>query len=244
MSEERDGQILYERRKTFSYLLRLILGSAFILLYIWSTINLLEFDPIYKLILLLVSLILAAIALLFTYINANILRSILKAVSGILALIQIILSVVFTGLTGLFMSIWFGFTVFLLFSTFKWLKETEAGGQASSHIRKFFSYYLCMLSGIIFLYLYLWFILSIVFIDLFYKMVLFEASILLVATSLGFAYLKTRRTRIAMTVVSGSLAGIHGYLSIALFTGAGVYMFGWLGFSVLLIFAAFNWFKE
>ncbi|MHA1577716.1 MAG: hypothetical protein ACTSU3_10185 [Candidatus Thorarchaeota archaeon] len=243
MSEERDGQI-YERRTTFSYLLRLILGSAFILLYIWSTINLLEFDPIYKIILLLVSVILAAIALLFTYINANILRSILKVVTGILALVQFILSVVFTGLTGLVMSIWFGFTVFLLFSTFKWLRETEVGGQASVHIRKFFSYYLCMLCGIIFLYLYMWFVLSIMFIDPFYKMILMDISILLVATSLGFAYMKTRPKRLLMTVISGSLAGIHGYLSLALFTGAGVYMFGWFGFALLLIYASFNWLKE
>lgn len=201
-------------------------------------------DPFYKLIHLMLSFGLVMTTLGFATINVNFLRSLLKFISIILAGIHVFASWALFEFVGVFMSAWFGASLFLLLFTFKWLRESELGGQTSSHLRKYFSYYLSMVIGIAFFLLFMGYTLVLMYIDPFYKMILLDVSILLVVTSLGFAYLKTRPMRILMTVVSGSLAGVHGYLSIALFADAGVYMFGWFGFSLLLMFAAFNWFKE
>lgn len=244
MSEEREGQILHDRGKTTSYCLSLIIGISIIIRYFWFTFDLPLIDPFYKLILLLVSFILVITSLAFAYMNMNILRNILKIISGFLALIHVLVSFALFWGMGVFMIIWYSCSLILIFNTFKWLRESEQGGWVSSILRKNFSYYTCLVLGIIFFRLYIFYIVRFVSIDLFHKMTLVVVSILLVITSLRFAYLKTRRVRILMTVVSGSLAGILGYLSLALFTGAGVYMFGWVGFSILLIFAAFNWLKE
>lgn len=244
MSEEREEQIEQERGKIFSYLLSVVLGIVFVVAYLLYTFYIPQTDPFYKLIHLMLSFALVITTVGFAYLNMNFLRSLLKFISAILVIIHIYASLALFGFTGVLMIIWYVFSLFLLFITFKWMKETEEGGQVASNLRKNFTYYSSMLLGIAFLLLYIWYTIGLLFIDPFYKMILIEASILLVATSLGFAYMKTRRTRIFMTVVSGSLAGVHGYLSIALFTGAGVYMFGWFGFSLLLIFAAFNWLKE
>ena len=244
MSEEREEQILHERRTTFSYFLSMLLGTVFISLHFLYTFYLQMGDPFYKLIHLMLSFGLVMTILGFALINKNFLRSLLKVISGILAVIHVYGSLALFDFMGVLMMMWYGVSLFLLLIAFKWLRESELGGETSSHLRKNFTYYLSMVIGIAFFLLFMGYTLSITLIDPFYKMILLDVSILLLVTSLGFAYLKTRRARIAMTVVSGSLAGVHGYLSIALFTGAGVYMFGWLGFSVLLIFAAFNWFKE
>ena len=244
MSEEREEQILHKRGMTTAYLLSVISGIGFIVLYFLYTFYVPQTDPFYKLIHLMLSVGLVITSVAFAYLNKNFLRSLLLIISGVLAAIHVYASWALFGTTGVFMIIWYGLSLFLLFITFKWLKETEEGGQVSQNLRMNWSYYSTLVLGLSLIAVFLgamW--LSQTTNELF-KLVLMADSGLLVLVSLAFTFAKTRKHRVLMTIISGALFGIHGYLSIVLYPEIAVYVFGWFGLSLMIVLAAFNWFKE
>ncbi len=78
-----------------------------------------------------------------------------------------------------------------------------------------------------------------------FNFILFMSGVILLASSFLFAYTKTRTSRVVMTVISGIFGGIHFFLDITLYGAfAGIILFAWLAFGLLLAFAAFNWLLE
>ena len=244
MSQEMEEQTMVTRGNTASYLLAVIAGIGFNVLYFLYTFYVPRPDPFLKLIHLMLSVGLVIVSVAFVYQNMNFLRTLLKIIGVTLSIIHVYASLALFGFIGIFMIIWYGLSVFLLFITFKWLKDTDEGGEVAFNLRKNWEYYTTLVLGASLICVFLgtmW--LSQTSSELF-KLVLMADSGLLVVVSLAFTLAKTRRHRTLMTILSGALFGIHGYLSIALYPGIGVYVFGWFGFSLLIVFAAFNWFKE
>jgi len=87
-----------------------------------------------------------------------------------------------------------------------------------------FFYYLALLIGMGFIGAYFW---------------------IFVVATLGIAYATTRSGRIGATMLSGIFGGIHAYLDITQYTDlAGILLFAWIAFGLLLAFAAFAWLRE
>ncbi|MFQ5832660.1 MAG: hypothetical protein ACE5H4_08165 [Candidatus Thorarchaeota archaeon] len=108
-----------------------------------------------------------------------------------------------------------------------------------------FFYYLALLIGMTLIGSYLWIILTVAPIDPSYQYVIFMSGVLLVVSTLGIAYANTRSGRIGLTMLSGIFAGVHGYLDITQYTDlAGILLFAWLAFGLLLAYAAFSWLRE
>ncbi|MFW9908022.1 MAG: hypothetical protein ACFFEF_05565 [Candidatus Thorarchaeota archaeon] len=116
------------------------------------------------------------------------------------------------------------------------MNTTEEGG---------FFYYLALLIGMVFVGAYLWHIMTTPTSSQIFQFILVMSGILLVASSFMFAYSNTRSMRIGMTMASGILGGIHGFLTLTLFDLiTGIILFAWMAFGILLAFAAFNWLHE
>jgi len=108
-----------------------------------------------------------------------------------------------------------------------------------------FFYYLALLIGMALIGAYLWIILTVAPINPSYQYFIFLSGLLLVASTLGIAYANTRSGRIGLTMLSGIFAGVHGYLDVTQYTDlAGILLFAWLGFGLLLAYAAFSWLRE
>ena len=92
---------------------------------------------------------------------------------------------------------------------------------------------------------YLWYTLTTPAVFGIYYFIFFMSGVLLMVTSFLFVYVKTRASRVGMTVLTGLFGGIHFFLDITLFdTFMGVILFAWVAFGLLLAFAAFNWLLE
>ncbi len=116
------------------------------------------------------------------------------------------------------------------------LSTTEEGG---------FFYYLALLIGMVLLGAYLWHIMITPTFSQFFQFILVMSGIILIMTAMLFVYGKTRSMRIGMTIASGILGGIHGFLVLALYGAiTGIILFAWMAFGLLLAFAAYNWLQE
>ncbi|MHA1906522.1 MAG: hypothetical protein ACW98Y_04445 [Candidatus Thorarchaeota archaeon] len=116
------------------------------------------------------------------------------------------------------------------------MSKTEEGG---------FFYYLALLIGMVLVGAYLWHIIITPAVSPIFQLVQFMSGLLLVVTSMMFVYGKTRSMRIGMTVASGILGGIHGFLVFVLNDVIlGIILFAWISFGILLSFAAYNWLQE
>ena len=110
-----------------------------------------------------------------------------------------------------------------------------------------FFYYLALLIGMALVGAYFWYIMTttIVVVSIFFYWILVLGGFLLVGTTFGFASANTRSSRVALTMLTGILGGIHAYLIFTMYDIImGIILFAWMGFGLLVAFAAFNWLYE
>jgi len=108
-----------------------------------------------------------------------------------------------------------------------------------------FFYYTGLLLGMVLIGAYFWLILNATIANLLIHMIFVMSGIFLVAAALGFAAANTRSSRIGLTMLSGSVGGIHAYLIFINFDViAGIVLFAWIAFGSLLAFATLNWLQE
>jgi len=110
-----------------------------------------------------------------------------------------------------------------------------------------FFYYLALLIGMALLGAYFWTLMTtpIVVVNLLFYWVLVLGGLLLVGTTFGFASANTRSGRIALTMLTGILGGIHLYLVFTMYSLIeAIILFAWMGIGLLIAFAAFNWLHE
>ena len=108
-----------------------------------------------------------------------------------------------------------------------------------------FFYYLALLIGMGFIGAYFWIIMTVAPINLAFQYVIFLSGLFFVVATLGIAFAATRNGRIGATMLSGVFGGVHAYLDITQYTDlAGILLFAWVAFGLLLAFAAFSWLRE
>ncbi|MGY5875389.1 MAG: hypothetical protein RTU30_06565 [Candidatus Thorarchaeota archaeon] len=112
-----------------------------------------------------------------------------------------------------------------------------------------FYHYLVLFLGVMILGLYFYFMLVTMISDFWMNLISFTVALLLVVTTLSIPQSASRSGRTGLTMLSGFLAGIVGYLDLALYNfgdpiNFGIVVFAWLAFGILLSFAAFNWLQE
>ncbi|MFX1260986.1 MAG: hypothetical protein ACFFAZ_02765 [Promethearchaeota archaeon] len=108
-----------------------------------------------------------------------------------------------------------------------------------------FFYYLALLIGMGFIGAYFWIILTVAPIDLTFQYFIFLSGLFFVVATLGIAFASTRSGRIGATMAAGVFGGVHAYLDITQYTDlAGILLFAWVAFGLLLAFAAFAWLRE
>ena len=79
---------------------------------------------------------------------------------------------------------------------------------------------------------------------LFVWLLVFSGLFLAIA-SFGFAAANTRSSRVALTMLTGILGGIHAYLIFTTYDLImGIIFFAWMAFGLLVAFAAFTWLHE
>jgi hypothetical protein len=92
---------------------------------------------------------------------------------------------------------------------------------------------------------YLWLILNASIANLLFHAILVMSGIFLVAAALGFATANTRSSRVALTMLSGIVGGIHAYLIFVSFDLiSAIVLFAWVAFGALLAFATLSWLQE
>jgi hypothetical protein len=92
---------------------------------------------------------------------------------------------------------------------------------------------------------YFWIILTVAPIDLTFQYFIFLSGLFFVVATLGIAFASTRSGRIGATMAAGIFGGVHAYLDITQYTDlAGILLFAWVAFGLLLAFAAFAWLRE
>ena len=108
-----------------------------------------------------------------------------------------------------------------------------------------FFYYLALLAGMFLIGAYLWLIMIVPTFSQMFQLVLLLSGILLVVVAMTFVYARTRSSRIGLTVATGILGGIHGYLDLALYGWfVGLVLFAWMAFGLILAVSAYNWLYE
>jgi hypothetical protein len=110
-----------------------------------------------------------------------------------------------------------------------------------------FFYYLALLIGMALVGAYFWYLMTstIVVVSILFYWILVLGGLLLVGTAFGFASAKTRSSRVALTMLTGILGGIHGYLIFTMYDLImGIILFAWMAFGLLIAFAAFAWLHE
>ena len=78
------------------------------------------------------------------------------------------------------------------------------------------------------------------------KLFFFLSGLVLVLSTIALGQAKTRPGRTGLTIFSGLIGGVHGYMDIVLFPNwlFGTLLFFWIGFGVLLTAAALSWLPE
>jgi hypothetical protein len=96
-----------------------------------------------------------------------------------------------------------------------------------------------------FLGAYFWISLTVTPIRPEYQYIIFLSGLFFVVATLSIAFSNTRNGRIGATMLSGVFGGVHAYLDITQYTDlAGILLFAWIAFGLLLAFAAFSWLRE
>ena len=108
-----------------------------------------------------------------------------------------------------------------------------------------FFYYLALLIGMGFIGAYFWLVLTVTPITLGFQYFIFLSGLFFVVSTLAIAFASTRNGRIGTTMLAGIFGGVHAYLDITQYTDlAGILLFAWVAFGLLLAFAAFSWLRE
>ena len=106
--------------------------------------------------------------------------------------------------------------------------------------------YIGLLLGMGLVGAYFWTILVAPIIDMLAHLLLLLTGFLVVISTLGLAVMKTKPSRVGLTMLSGAVGGVHAYLDLALFTDwfIAIIMFAWIALALLLTFATFSWLLE
>ena len=110
-----------------------------------------------------------------------------------------------------------------------------------------FFYYLALLIGMALLGVYFWTIMTtvVVVVNLIFYWILILGGILFVISAFGFASADTRSSRVGLTMLTGTLGGIHTYLLFTLFTLImAIILFAIMAFGLLIALAAYSWLGE
>ena len=108
-----------------------------------------------------------------------------------------------------------------------------------------FFYYAGLLLGMTLVGSYLWLILNTVITNMLFHAILFFTGIFLVIAALGFATARTRSSRVALTMLTGIVGGVHAFLIFVSYDLiSGIVLFAWVAFGTLLAFAALSWLQE
>ena len=108
-----------------------------------------------------------------------------------------------------------------------------------------FFYYAGLLFGMTLVGSYLWLILNTVITDMLFHAILFFSGVFLVVAALGFAAATTRSSRVALTMLAGTVGGIHAYLIFVSYDLiSAIVLFAWIAFGALLAFATLCWLGE
>ena len=109
-----------------------------------------------------------------------------------------------------------------------------------------FFYYLGLLVGMALWGAYIWTIMNTpVLASPIMVWILVFSGLFLAISAFGFAAANTRSSRVGLTMLSGILGGIHAYLIFTMYDLImGIILFAWMGFGLLVAFAAFNWLHE
>jgi hypothetical protein len=115
-----------------------------------------------------------------------------------------------------------------------------------SLIRGTIFYYLVLLLGMGFLGIYFWIILTSSFSSIVIYLIFLITGFVTVAATLALAGVKSRSGRLSLTMLSGFVGGMHGYLDIVLFPVGlyGAFLFFWWAVGLMLAFAALAWIVE
>jgi len=110
-----------------------------------------------------------------------------------------------------------------------------------------FFYYLALLIGMALLGAYFWTLMNtpVVVVSPLFHWILVMSGFILVVAAFGFAAAETRSGRVGLTMLTGILCGVHGYLIFTMFDFImGIILFAWMAFGLLVAFAAYNWLHE
>ena len=110
-----------------------------------------------------------------------------------------------------------------------------------------FFYYLALLIGMALWGSYFWTILNtpVTLVNMIFFWIFVFSGLFLAISAFGFVSANTRSGRVALTMMTGILGGIHGYLMFTIYDVImGIILFAWMAFGLLIAFAAFNWLHE
>lgn len=107
-------------------------------------------------------------------------------------------------------------------------------------------YYLVLLLGMGFLGVYFWIILTASIANIIVYLIFLVSAFIATASTMGLAVARNRPGRLGLTMLSGFVGGIHGYLDVVLFpTGLyGAFLFFWWAVGLMMAFAALAWIIE
>ncbi len=107
-------------------------------------------------------------------------------------------------------------------------------------------YYLVLLLGMGFLGVYFWIILTASIANIVVYLILLMSAFVATTSTMGLAASKSRSGRLGLTMLSGFVGGIHGYLDIVLFPIGlyGAFLFFWWAIGLMMAFAALAWIIE
>jgi hypothetical protein len=107
-------------------------------------------------------------------------------------------------------------------------------------------YYLVLLLGMGFLGIYFWIILTSNIGNFMIYLIFLTTGFVTVVGTLALAGVRSRSGRLSLTMLSGFVGGMHGYLDIVLFPVGlyGAFLFFWWAMGLMFAFAALAWIVE
>ncbi len=103
-------------------------------------------------------------------------------------------------------------------------------------------YYVGFILGLFLVATNLWVIIDTIPVNYTVHFILFMSGIGMVISTLLIVNSSSRSGRLLLTIASGSLAGVHGFLDVVYFpTLPGYFMFMWLAFGTLLTLSCYDW---
>ncbi len=103
-------------------------------------------------------------------------------------------------------------------------------------------YYVGFLLGLFLVGTCLWVFFDTLLLTRWLDLILFGSGIGMFGSTILIVHANRRSTRLLLTIISGSLAGVYGFLAVVYYTVfPGYFMFMWLSFGTLLTLANYQW---